>query len=101
MGATIQPQTASTRERYQEKDKRQEACEQERQLLRYDRRCYLEQSTGQLLHGTEEIGLWDGIVQADDANVLLSGILLGLDQTGGTLDANDQASGDLEGGAQT
>ena len=35
------------------------------------------------------------VVQADDAHILLSGTLLGLDETGGAVDADDEAAGDL------
>lgn len=37
----------------------------------------------------------DHAVQTEDADVLLAGILLRLDQTSGALDANDQTAGDL------
>lgn len=57
----------------------------------------LEESAGQGLEGLGELRLAAGqlVVQADDAHVLLSGSLLGLDQSSGTVDANNQASGDL------
>jgi hypothetical protein len=57
----------------------------------------LEESAGQGLEGLGELRLATGqlVVQADDAHVLLSGSLLGLDQSSGTVDANNQASGDL------
>ena len=34
-------------------------------------------------------------MHANDANVLLSGSLLGLDETGGTINADDEATSDL------
>jgi hypothetical protein len=35
------------------------------------------------------------VVEADNTHVLLSSTLLGLDETGGAVDANDETSGDL------
>lgn len=35
------------------------------------------------------------VVETDDGNVLLSGALLGLDKTGGTVNADNQASRNL------
>jgi hypothetical protein len=57
----------------------------------------LEESTSEGLEGTAELGLATGdlVVQTDHADVLLTGTLLGLDQTGGTVNADDQTSSDL------
>ena len=57
----------------------------------------LEESTSEGLEGGGESGLaaGDAVVEADNANVLLTGTLLGLDESGGTVDANNQAAGDL------
>lgn len=62
-----------------------------------DQRRALEESTGQGLEGAGELGLATGqlVVEADDSNVFLSGTLLGLDETSGTVDANNQTTGDL------
>jgi hypothetical protein len=61
-----------------------------------DQRGALEESTGQSLEGLGELLLGlDGVVEAEDADVLLTGSLLGLDQTGGTVNADNQASSDL------
>jgi hypothetical protein len=35
------------------------------------------------------------VVQTDDTHILLSGSLLRLDETGGAIDADDEAAGDL------
>jgi hypothetical protein len=37
----------------------------------------------------------ESVVKTKDANVLLTSTLLGLDQTGGTIDTNDQTSSNL------
>ena len=57
----------------------------------------LEQSAGEGLESASELGLaaLDLVVQADDADVLLSGTLLGLDEASGAVDADDEAAGDL------
>ena len=57
----------------------------------------LEQSTGQRLEGAGELRLATGqlVVEADDSNVFLSGTLLGLDETGGAVNADNQASSNL------
>ena len=57
----------------------------------------LEQSARKSLERTGELGLATGqlVVQTDDGNVLLSGTLLRLDEPGSTVNANDQASGNL------
>jgi len=70
-----------------------------------DQRRTLEESTSKGLEGAGELGLAAGdlVVKSDNANVLLSGTLLGLDETGGAIDTNDQAASDLgiEGSAVT
>ena len=43
----------------------------------------------------DALGVLDGRVEAHDADVLLAGALLRLDEAGGALDAHDQAAGDL------
>lgn len=57
----------------------------------------LEQSTGQGLEGAGELDLATRqlVVQANDADVLLSGALLALDEPRRAVDADDQASRDL------
>ena len=57
----------------------------------------LEESTGESLEGGGESGLAarDAVVEADNANVLLTSTLLGLDKSGGTVDADNQAAGNL------
>jgi len=61
-----------------------------------DQRRALEESTGQGLEGLGELLLrLDGVVEAEDADVLLTGTLLGLDQAGGAVNADNQASSDL------
>lgn len=57
----------------------------------------LEKSTSQGLEGACELLLttWEFVVQSDDADILLSGTLLGLDKTGSTVDADNQTSGNL------
>jgi hypothetical protein len=57
----------------------------------------LEQSSGERLKGTRKLRLASRklVVHANDANVLLSGSLLGLDETGGTINADDEATSDL------
>ena len=62
-----------------------------------DQRRSLEESTGEGLEGGSEGSLTagDAVVEADNANVLLTSTLLGLDKSGGTVDADNQAAGDL------
>ena len=62
-----------------------------------DQRRSLEESTGECLEGGGESSLatGDAVVEADNANVLLTSTLLGLDESGGTVDADNQAAGDL------
>lgn len=57
----------------------------------------LEQRTGQGLQSASELGLAAGdlVMETDHANVFLSGALLGFHETGGTVDADDQASSHL------
>jgi hypothetical protein len=57
----------------------------------------LEQSTGEGLEGAGELSLAAGqlVVEANDADVLLSSALLGLDETSRAVNADDQASSDL------
>ena len=54
----------------------------------------LEQSTSERLEslGEGSLATRDLVVQADDADVLLSGTLLGLDEARGTVDADDETS---------
>jgi len=62
-----------------------------------NQRWSLEKSSGKRLQGARKLCLayWQLVVQADHAHVLLSGTLLGLDKTGGAIDADDQATGNL------
>lgn len=62
-----------------------------------DQRRSLEQGTSEGLEGTGELCLATGelVVQSDDGNIFLSGALLGLDETGGAVDADDEAPRDL------
>jgi len=57
----------------------------------------LEESTGEGLQSTTELSLATGdlVVETDNANVLLTSTLLGLDQTSSTVNADDQAASDL------
>jgi hypothetical protein len=60
-------------------------------------RWALEESTSEGLQGAGELSLatWQLVMQANNANVLLSGTLLGLDKTSGTVNADNQAAGNL------
>jgi hypothetical protein len=62
-----------------------------------DKRRALEESTGEGLEGAGELLLATGelVVKSDDTDVLLTSTLLGLDQTGGAVNADDQTSSDL------
>lgn len=62
-----------------------------------DQRRTLEEGTGEGLEGAGELRLAarNLVVKSDNANVLLSGTLLGLDETSGTIDTNDEAASDL------
>jgi hypothetical protein len=62
-----------------------------------DQRRTLEKSSSQSLKSTRELLLAarQFVVQSDDADVLLSGTLLRLDETGGTVDADNQTTSDL------
>jgi hypothetical protein len=62
-----------------------------------DKRRTLEQSTGEGLKSAAELCLTTGdlLVQADDTDVLLTSTLLGLDQAGSTVNADNQTTSDL------
>lgn len=62
-----------------------------------DERGTLEQGTGEGLESAGELGLAARqlVVEADDGNIFLSGALLGLDEAGGTVNADNQAASDL------
>jgi hypothetical protein len=70
-----------------------------------DQRRTLEKRTGEGLESARKLRLAarELVMEADDANVLLSGTLLGLDETGGAVNADNQTSSDLgvEGSAVT
>jgi hypothetical protein len=56
----------------------------------------LEESTSEGLKGTRErLLVRKSIVKTDDADVFLSGALLRLDKTGGTVDADNETTSDL------
>jgi hypothetical protein len=55
----------------------------------------LKEGTRQLLQSPQHIRLGDGIMQTDNAHVLLSGVLLGLDQTCSALNAHNETSSHL------
>lgn len=62
-----------------------------------DQRGPLEEGTGQSLKGARKLSLSTGdfVVEADDSNIFLSGTLLGLDETSGAVNTDNQAAGDL------
>jgi hypothetical protein len=62
-----------------------------------DKRGTLEERTGQGLQSADELRLATGdlVVETDHTHILLTGTLLRLDQTGGTVDTDDQTSSDL------
>jgi hypothetical protein len=62
-----------------------------------DKRGTLEERTGEGLESAGELSLAAGelVVETDDANVLLTSTLLGLDETCSTINADNQASSDL------
>jgi hypothetical protein len=62
-----------------------------------NQRGSLEERTGESLESAGELGLAAGqlIVKADDSHIFLSGTLLRLDKTSGTVNANNQATSDL------
>lgn len=62
-----------------------------------DQRRTLEERTGEGLKSAGELSLATGqlVVEADNSNILLSGTLLGLDKTGGAVNADNQATGNL------
>lgn len=57
----------------------------------------LEESSGESLKGARKLRLASRqlVVKADDAHILFSSSLLGLDKAGGAVDANDETTGDL------
>jgi hypothetical protein len=62
-----------------------------------DERGTLEERTSEGLEGARKLRLATGelIVQADDADVLLTSTLLGLDEASGTVNADNQTTGNL------
>lgn len=62
-----------------------------------NKRGTLEESTSEGLEGAGELLLAtrELVVQSDDTDILLTGTLLGLDQAGGAVDADNQTSSDL------
>ena len=60
-------------------------------------RWALEEGTSEGLQGAGKLGLatWKLVVQTDDTNVLLSGTLLRLHETGRAINADDEAASDL------
>lgn len=61
-----------------------------------NQRRTLEESTSELLQSLLELGLaLDGVVEADDGDVLLTGGLLALDETSSTIDTDDETASDL------
>lgn len=61
-----------------------------------NQRRTLEQGTSESLHGLSELlFIVKSIVKTKDAHVLLTSTLLGLDQTGGAVDTDDQTSSDF------
>jgi hypothetical protein len=60
-------------------------------------RWSLEESSGERLKSARKLRLASRqlVVQADDADILLSGSLLGLDETGSAVDADNETTGDL------
>ena len=61
-----------------------------------NQRRTLEESTSELLQSLLELGLaLDGVVEADDGDVLLTGGLLALDGTSSTIDTDDETASDL------
>jgi hypothetical protein len=57
----------------------------------------LEERTGECLECAGELRFATGelVVEADDADVFFAGALLGLDEAGGSVDADDEAAGDF------
>jgi hypothetical protein len=62
-----------------------------------NKRGALEQSTGESLESAGKLSLAAGqlVMETDDGNIFLSGSLLGLDEAGGAVDADNQAASDL------
>jgi hypothetical protein len=60
-------------------------------------RWALEESSGERLEGARKLRLTSGqlVVQTNNADILLSGSLLGLDETGGAVDADNETTSDL------
>jgi hypothetical protein len=60
-------------------------------------RWALEEGSGERLEGARKLRLTSGqlVVQTNNADILLSGSLLGLDETGGAVDADNETAGDL------
>lgn len=56
----------------------------------------LEDGAGEGLEGAGDLGdVGDGGVEAGDADILLAGTLLGFDEAGGSVDADDEVAGDF------
>jgi hypothetical protein len=62
-----------------------------------NKRRTLEEGSGQGLEGASELSFTTGnlVVETDNTHVLLTGTLLGLDETGCTINADDQTTGDF------
>lgn len=62
-----------------------------------NQRWALEESTGKSFESALELSLptRNFVVEADNTDILLSGTLLGFNQTSSTVNANNQATGDL------
>jgi hypothetical protein len=62
-----------------------------------DQRGTLEERTGEGLQSADELSLATGnlVVKADNTDILLTSTLLGLDQTGSTVNADDETSSNL------
>lgn len=62
-----------------------------------NKRGALEERASQGLKSASELSFttWQLVVHTDDANVFLSGTLLGLDETSGAIDADNETSSDL------
>lgn len=62
-----------------------------------DQRRTLEKGTSECLESSSELrfAARDLVMETNDADVFLSGTLLGLDQASGTVDTDDQAASDL------
>ncbi|KAL3706758.1 hypothetical protein TMatcc_007771 [Talaromyces marneffei ATCC 18224] len=62
-----------------------------------NQRRTLEEGSSQSLEGASELSFTTGnlVVETNDTHVLLSGTLLGLDETGCTINADNQTTGDF------